>query len=303
MREPAHRPEPAPAAAPPATPAELLARDANEARRVFRACGPPPARGWRVAAIGAETLPPGAYAAWRDFPYHVIEYIESGRGSAEAGGVARALAPGHVHAVAPDTRRAIRADARRPLRRRYLWLDGPGAAAALAQAGLGDPRPRLAPAPGEIRETWDWLLRDGAPPGRRGDELARALAEVLLLKLADARPAEELPREGSRASFERCRALADTEAARLRGAAELARAAGLRVETVCRLFRAHLDTTPGAYLRARRARLAAELLLAPGARVKEVAASLGFADAFHFSKVFKAELGLSPRAWIASRRS
>ena len=102
---------------------------------------------------------------------------------------------------------------------------------------------------------------------------------------------------GARASFERCRALADTEAARLRGAAELAAAAGLRTETLCRLFRRFLDTTPGAYLRARRMRLAAERLREPGARVKEVAAALGFADAFHFSRVFKAETGMTPKAW------
>jgi AraC-like DNA-binding protein len=48
-------------------------------------------------------------------------------------------------------------------------------------------------------------------------------------------------------------------------------------------------------------RLAAERLAAPGARVKEVAAELGFADAFHFSRLFKAELGMSPRAWRAAR--
>ena len=49
-------------------------------------------------------------------------------------------------------------------------------------------------------------------------------------------------------------------------------------------------------MRRRRMRLAAERLRLPGARVKQVAAELGFADAFHFSRVFKAELGVSPRA-------
>ncbi len=252
--------------------------------------------GWRVVGAGCETLPAGSYATRREFAYHAVEYTATGRGTAELGRVAGGLAAGRVYAVGPETRLGLRVEAARPMRRYYLWLEGPGAAAALADAGLGGGRVRAVSAPGEIREAWEWLLRDGA----RGAALARGLAEVLLLKLAEARDAGAAgAEEGARATYERCRALADTEAARLRGAADLAAGAGLRTETVCRLFRRFADTTPGAYLRTRRMRLAAERLRAPGARVKEVAAELGFADAFHFSRMFKGETGVAPRDWRA----
>lgn len=297
---PASRPASPPEVGPDPVPAELVAREAGEVRRVFRRDGASGRRGWRVAGAAAETLPAGAYLLRRDFPYLCIEYVASGRGSVELGGAARALAAGRFYATAPDTRLGLRVDAQRPLRRYTLWLDGPGADAALEGAGLAAGRVRATATPGEIRETWEWLLRDGARPGPRGAALARALADVLLLKLGEARDglATEAV-EGSRETFERCRALADMEAERLRGAAELATAARLRTETLCRLFRRYLDTTPGAYLRARRMRIAAERLTRPDARVKEVAAALGFADAFHFSRVFKTEIGVSPRAWRA----
>ncbi len=278
------------------TPAELCAREATEARRFFRTDGAN-ADGWRVVGAGREALAGGAYVQRRDFPFWAVEFIAAGRGRAELGGVGQALAAGRVYATTPETRLGLRSETGRGLRRYYLWLVGPGAEARIEAAGLGRPRVRVAAA-GEIREAWEWLLREGARPGVAGADLARALAEVLLLKLADARDAGGLDEaEGARESFERCRALADGEAARLRGAAELAGAAGLRVETLCRLFRRYADTTPGAYLRRRRVWLAAERLRLPGARVKQVAAELGFADAFHFSRVFKAELGVTPRAW------
>ncbi len=282
------------------TPADLLIRGAGEARRFFRLDGEAGKGGWRVAGAGCEMLPAGSYATRREFAYHSIEYTASGRGTAELGRVAGGLAAGRVYAAGPETRLGLRVEAARPMRRYYLWLEGPGAGAALAEAGLGGGRVRAVSAPGEIREAWEWLLRDGARAGARGAALAHGLAEVLLLKLAEARDAgAAVAEEGARATYERCRALADTEAARLRGAADLAAGAGLRTETVCRLFRRFADTTPGAYLRARRMRLAAERLRAPGARVKEVAAELGFADAFHFSRVFKAETGVAPRDWRA----
>ena len=253
-----------------------------------------------MAGAGWEALEGGVYLARREFPFWAVEFIAAGRGRAELGGLGQALVTGRFFATTPETRLGLRGEAGRGLRRYYLWLDGAGAEGRIAAAGLERPRVRMAVAPGEIREAWEWLLREGARPGGAGAVLARALAEVLLLKLADARDAGGVePEEGARETFERCRALADGEAVRLRGAAELAGAAGLRVETLCRLFRRYGDTTPGAYLRRRRMRLAAERLRLPEARVKQVAAELGFADAFHFSRVFKAELGVTPRAWRA----
>lgn len=297
---------------PDQTPPALAEPAAAEARRFFRAGGRRGAgASWRVVGGGREALAAGSYAQRRDFSYWEIEYIDGGRGQAEIGGRREALAAGAVYVAGPETRRGRRSDVRRPLRRYYLWLEGAGAEAALRSAGLAEGRMRRVDAPGEVREVFEWLLREGARPGATAEAVVGHLARVLLLKLAASREAgastaagpggAEAGDDSARASFERCRALVDAEAARLKSTAEIAAAAGLRTETVCRLFKRFLDTTPGDYLRGRRVRLAAERLREPGARVKEVAASLGFADAFHFSRVFRAETGVSPRAWRAAR--
>lgn len=293
------------------TPPGLLEPAAAEARRFFRAGRRAGGRGWRVVGGGWEALAAGSYAQRRDFPYWEIEYIAGGRGQAEVAGRRGALAAGAVYATGPETRRGRRSDARRPLRRYYLWLEGAGAEAAVEEAGLAEGRVRMVEAPGEAREAFEWILREGARAGEAAEMAVAHLARVLLLKLAAGKGGEAGLAAGpggaasgddsARASFERCRALVDAEAARLRSTAEIAAAAGLRSETVCRLFKRFLETTPGDYLRGRRVRIAAERLREPGARVKEVAAALGFADAFHFSRVFRAEVGMTPRAWRAGK--
>jgi len=287
-----------------------------EARRFFRALAAPTkgtrraarggsARGWQIIGGGWEALAPGGYALRRDFPYFEIEYIDGGRGQIELAGRCEGLAPGTIFAIAPDTRRGRRADPRRPPRRYYLWLEGAGADAALRAAGLLDGCVSLVETPGEIRENFEWILREGGREHRESEAILQHLARILLLKLSASvrarSPASPCAKgddgESARQNFERCLALVDNEAEHLRNTGDIAAAAGLRSETVCRLFRRFHSSSPGAHLRTRRMRLAAERLHLPGARVKEVAASLGFTDAFHFSRVFHAELGLSPRAW------
>jgi AraC-like DNA-binding protein len=280
-----------------------LVREAVEVRRIFRFETDLGRSGWRIVGAGYEKLAAGGYVQRRDFPYYSVEFFAAGRGLVELGGARRTLASGCVYATAPDDRLGLRADPQRVLHRYYLWLDGPGAGTALKNVGVSAGRMRFLESPGDIREAWGWLLRDGERTGEAGRALAQGLAEVLLLKLAISGDVEPFRLKSSeRASFERCRALADEQVERIRNVADLAAAAGLRTETICRQFRRYLATTPGDYLRASRMRLASERLRVPGVRIKEVAASLGFSDAFHFSRVFKRETGVSPKTWV-SRQS
>ncbi len=280
------------------TPPNLLMRESVEVRRIFRTDTMVSRRGWRLVGAGCERLPGGSYLQRRDFPYHTIEFISVGRGLVELAGKRCTLAGGCVYTIGADERFGVRTDAKRALQRYYLWMEGPEVASVLNQAGLWGGRLRNLNVPGEIREAWEWLLRDGARAGLFGAELAQGLAEVILLKLAAANDEGSFRADSEgRACFERCRAMADEQVEHLRGAAELATAAGLRTETVCRQFQRYLGTTPGRYLRAKRIRLAAERLNAPNVSIKEVAAALGFSDAFHFSRVFKQEMGVSPKLW------
>jgi AraC family transcriptional regulator of arabinose operon len=74
----------------------------------------------------------------------------------------------------------------------------------------------------------------------------------------------------------------------------LAQPAHVRPEYLVRLFRRHLRTTPMAYVWEQRTQQGVWHLLRTRQPVREVAARLGFSDAFHFAKRIKKETGLWP---------
>jgi len=77
---------------------------------------------------------------------------------------------------------------------------------------------------------------------------------------------------------------------------------GLSPRQLQRLFRQHLATTPQAYARQVRLRLAAWMLMRTGRSLAAIASDCGFADAAHMSRAFRAEHGISPGAWRRHRR-
>jgi len=79
--------------------------------------------------------------------------------------------------------------------------------------------------------------------------------------------------------------------------AVLAREAHLSPVYFAALFRKLMYRTPMSYLRQRRMELARMLLASPEKNVEAVAREVGFADPFHFSRVFRRATGLAPSAY------
>jgi len=78
---------------------------------------------------------------------------------------------------------------------------------------------------------------------------------------------------------------------------ELARFCHLSTDRFIRKFRLIVGLTPARYGLERRVALAAQWLTATSRTIEEIADASGFTDRFHFSRVFKAHLGLAPVAY------
>lgn len=65
-----------------------------------------------------------------------------------------------------------------------------------------------------------------------------------------------------------------------------------------RLFKKQLNVTIFTYLNRVRVNKAKELLLEGHRKAYEIAGEVGYCDEFHFSKMFKKEVGVSPSAWL-----
>jgi len=79
--------------------------------------------------------------------------------------------------------------------------------------------------------------------------------------------------------------------------ADLSRVAGLNVFTLCRHFLREFGVPPQAWHRQLRVQEGARLLRETRMPTKAIAARLGFADAHHFSRVFREHMGLPPRRY------
>lgn len=77
-------------------------------------------------------------------------------------------------------------------------------------------------------------------------------------------------------------------------AQEVARQVGLNYENFRKRFGQLTGESPGRYQKRRRLEGACAAIYQGEASLKEIAASLGFCDVFHFSKAFKREIGHTP---------
>lgn len=74
----------------------------------------------------------------------------------------------------------------------------------------------------------------------------------------------------------------------------LARRCGLAPDGFIRWFKQHTGVTPAAFVARSRVRQAAQRLVLGDDSVDEIAAACGFADRFHFTRVFRKQMGCGP---------
>jgi AraC-like DNA-binding protein len=80
---------------------------------------------------------------------------------------------------------------------------------------------------------------------------------------------------------------------------EMAALVGRSRSYVLKLFRRHLGISAKRHVINRQLREARELLLSTTLPVAEVGRAVGLSDPYHFSKLFRRHVGLSPRAFRA----
>lgn len=82
----------------------------------------------------------------------------------------------------------------------------------------------------------------------------------------------------------------------------LAASCGMKRHRFAHLFRERLKTTPGRWLMQQRITVATDLLIASDDPIEAIAIRVGFANRFHFSRVFAQITGESPAAYRSQRQ-
>ena len=272
-----------------------------EARRFYLDLNPSSQRRLTVVCGGLEHCR-SDYAIDRDtFPFYSIEYVARGHGELKLKGRPHILQPGRLFAYGPRVPQRITGSPADPLVKYFVDFAGTAAPALLRSCGLAPGQVTQVFPPNALAPLFDELIQSGRQVGPRSGELCVRLLECLALKIA----ATNAPLGGADTlaftTYLQCREHIEKNFPRLRTLAQIATECHANNAYLCRLFRRYDRQTPYQFLLRLKMNRAAERLQSPGALVKQVAEAAGFADAFHFSRVFKKILGLAPNAFRRMR--
>lgn len=264
------------------------------ARRFYMDLNPKPAHQFSVVCGGLEHCTPDYAVHRKTFPFYSIEYVARGAGQLISNGESHMLESGTIFSYGPDTPHDITGNNQSPLVKYFVDFSGHSAAGLLKSCMLPPGHvARVYPA-NTLVPLFDELIHSGLNPGRRNSNLCAKLLECLVLKIAGATAPLDGAGSLAFATYQQCRRHIDRYFLRLRTLRQIAEECHVNNAYLCRLFRRYDQQTPYQYLLRLKMNHAAERLQLPGVLVKQVAEETAFSDPFHFSRVFKNILGLSP---------
>lgn len=290
------RPLPAGAAKP-----NFFSAQVSQARRFYLNLKPSSKTKLAVVCGGVEHCVAEYKISRRTFPFFSVEYVIQGTGRLKLQQTQQALQPGSVFSYGPGIPHEITTDREQPMIKYFVDFAGTEADKMLATSRLQPGTISSVFPPAEIQPLFDEIIRNGRRGMPGAPEVCRRLLQGLVVKVRDARA--PLPGQDTLAftTYLQCREHIQRNFAQLRSVEQIARECHLDDTYLCRLFQRYDHQSPYRLLIRLKMNHAAERLQLPGALVKQVAEEAGFANQFHFSRVFKSVFGLSPRAMSQMR--
>ena len=255
-------------------------------------------RGAIVVGGGSEHVGPSYEVSRQGIPYFAIELVVGGTGTVHLNGKEHRLTPGTVFTYGPELPHQILTDPRRPLVKYFVDARLVSAQGLLKESGLKPGQIFQTTRPAEVLRLFDQLIATGQRRGKFSQVTCDHLfAAMIYLIVESATPMGSIE-AASFATYQRCLRIIESKALELKSIKEAASACGINEAYLCRLFRRYDQLSPYQWLLRLKMNHAAASLRQRRFSVQEVARQLGYSDAFHFSKVFKRVLGVSPTQFV-----
>ncbi len=236
------------------------------------------------------------------FPYYAIEFVAQGRGKLTLDGRSYDLVAGTLFSYGRAIAQDIVSDPDEPLVKYFVDFTGRQARSLLQRYAPNPGHVVQTSAPSEVLAVFDDLIRNGLRDTPFSPRIAALLLEHLVLKIAET--AIPFGSSGTPAftTYRRCRQWMEDNRLAVQTLAEIAKRCHIDQAYLCRLFRRFDYQTPYQYLARLKMSHASERLQNSGVSVKQVADELGFSDPFHFSRVFKKNVGIPPAEFVKISR-
>jgi AraC-like DNA-binding protein len=280
----------------------FIARQVFEYRYFFLNLTPCPRSDLTVACGGWERCTPDYRVERANFAFFGLEYVAKGSGTLTLNGSEHSLVPGSIFAYRPFTAHSIRTDSDDPMVKYFIDFSGRNARGIIGNEVLGIGGAAFLRHVQPIHDTYEDILQTGLRGGKFAPKLCSLLLQLLSLRIEENAHTPGDAQGRARQNFERCRSELHTHFRTIMSVSELARRTHLDPAYVARLFGRFAGESPYQMLTRLKMNEAAAHLIGGRSTVKEVAARVGFADPYHFSRAFKKHHGTSPARFHSSRR-
>ena len=224
----------------------------------------------------------------QDFPWYVLEFVNRGNGTLYLGDARHELHPGSFFIYGPSLPHRIESAPGNPLGKYFVGFTGRGVQPFFDRYGIQPGMVARCMKGEPVRRAFDTLIDRGVRKSRLARPLCSLVTRQLLLMCRD--DAGDAVNTDSPAFgvYTRAREFIEAGFLRINTLEAVAKGCGVEAPYLCRLFARYHDESPYQFLTRLRMDHASRLLLEEGASVKSVSEAMGFKDAFHFSRVFKA---------------
>jgi AraC-like DNA-binding protein len=280
---------------------EFFSAQIVEARRFCLDLDPPAGTRLAVVCGGNENCAQDYVLRRSTFPYWALEFVAQGRGRLQLAGKTYELNAGTVFSYGPEIPLEILPDEHGTLVKYFVDFTGDEAEGLLQRHGPVPGSVVQTSAPHDVLALFDSLIREGLSGSPLSPQITSVILEYLVLKVADTAIPAGAADTPAFITYRRCQRYLEEHWPELASLDQAARKCHVDPAYLCRLFTRFDHQSPYQFLLRLRMTRGAELLLTPGASVKQVAEELGFADAFHFSRIFKKLMGLPPTQFARLR--
>ena len=285
----------------PSPPAEaqpdFFSSQITRARRFCLDLNPSPTERLVVVCGGREYCTAEYEIHRTTFPLYSIEFVAHGGGTVRLRRKTYPLGPGVLFAYGPGIPHDILPDPAQTNIKYFVDFSGREALRLLRRHGLPPGGAVQTRAPYDILAIFDDLIHNGLRKTPFTAGITALILRHLIMKIAETAAPPGIPDQQAFGTYTRCKHYIEDHWTNIATVRDVAQACEVDVAYLCRLFQRFDHQSPYRFLVSLRMAEAADRLLAPGATVNDVAVGLGFADQFHFSRVFKGFFGLSPRRY------
>ncbi|OQA00316.1 MAG: HTH-type transcriptional activator Btr [Planctomycetes bacterium ADurb.Bin401] len=231
----------------------------------------------------------------RTYPYYVIEIPIGGKCILRIGNKTHILTKNTIAGFSPGVFHHYTADKADPMKHIFVVFTGTQAGELFEAAGFNKGGGLKIKKAGEIQYLAEAILKKGLENSIHSQQLCQSYLRALLLEQSAEFNLSNKSREySSLNTYGRCKKYIDENFSHIMLPRQAAEKCNLNIRYMSRLFKKHAGITPESYLMRLKLNKAANLLLISNLSVKSIAAELGFADQYHFSRTFKKFHGLSP---------